>query len=141
MVTGSSRMSGEARTATMTDTEPRTDRLQARTPEGRALHDEWHDGESFFGAPTECGTLGCGFLGRIVALEEAAEVRATPGLDVERLAEALDTTYDVDGPVRLVLMAPDGTLLTRDEMEYDTASRLANSIAAEYDRLAPGARP
>lgn len=41
------------------------------TEAGRLWHGEWHSGE-YQGAPTECGSAGCGFLGRILAVEAEA---------------------------------------------------------------------
>lgn len=46
--------------------------IEPVTEGGRLWHKEWHDGESFYGAPTECGTAGCGFLGRILSVEAEA---------------------------------------------------------------------
>jgi len=64
--------------------------IEPMTEGGRLWHQEWHDGEAYPGAPTKCGDAGCGFLGRILSIENeaVAEYLASPEFE-KRLAKAL----------------------------------------------------
>lgn len=40
-----------------------------QTRAGQLMHEQWHAGKLTYGGVTECGSMGCGFLGRILAIE------------------------------------------------------------------------
>jgi hypothetical protein len=46
------------------------------TEAGRLWHDEWHSGD-YPGAPSKCGSMGCGFLIRVLAVEAAMRSACT----------------------------------------------------------------
>lgn len=43
--------------------------ITPRTVAGRSAHRDWHDRAITSFAPKECGSAGCGFLGRILGIE------------------------------------------------------------------------
>lgn len=94
------------------------------TEAGRLWHEEWHSG-AYHEAPTECGSAGCGFLGRILAVE--AEARA----DVQDACQAAGLPRDAALHVLLDTIERRGTIAALNRVRLKVMKAL--TITAPSD--------